>query len=1272
MGSQNAAQPLQYAQAQQPQPAATMVQNPGQGLPGGPASQLNSNTIALLPPSAPTGAGMTVTTGQPFVSTVQQPSSATVAASPTEQKPSSLQILRQQQLEKEREREREKEKEKQQQQQSSSPAQGTFIALVQPTAAMLSGAEPPNTGSSIPFGNSQAATGGNSVSTLETATQGMKPDAIKVEEESMMPPPPPPSHAGVTTRGQESNTAPSLAAAPVARSEEPDVKSESRSATPSSSKAGTSAGPGPSGAAQIFKATYSGVPVFEMICKDVAVMRRRSDSYLNATQILKVADFDKPQRTRILEREVQKGEHEKVQGGYGKYQGTWVPFERGIQLCQEYNVVHLLQPLLDYNTTQASPPLAPKHITAASNRPRKPREPRATGEASSDPTKQRMKPRTKKMKLKGANAQILPKPMGSSMGMESGAGEDGDTSMLATEDDDDGDEDATSTSADDDAEDSDVSMDETMSIVSDQSRTHTRSLSPMGSRREISSDEGSDREMSYSSASTSTSPAGRRRHQRILQDKSPSSLRKRIARPGDELFLGYGENKQRGPRKKRNAQKSNTGDDVEMESGSHLEDNDDHEDDGMDVDDSISFRRDLSPSVRSKASRRSASRTRISDQEDRKSTASSTVATATTSLGTVSRGPYAETLLEYFISDEEALPKVLKDPPADVDFNVVIDDEGHTALHWAAAMAKVDVVKILIQYGADTYKVNTDGQTALMRSVLFSNNYDLKSFPVLLELLQKTIFTIDKEDQTVFHHVANTAGQRGKVHAARYYLECLLEKLAQHPSELASIINVQDRVGDTALTIAARLRVGGKKVVKMLVDAGADLKIRTRVGKNAEEYLLETGQAESTLAPGSSSQHPVHPHAKTGDTTSAASAADGSRLQGATKILQPGSSQQSPNVLSSRRSNPIDSRGPNQTPGPRDAVPGQPLAPPPIALLPPHQMGSKLTTSAGTLYAQLQQANSTWIPTAPAQLPGGAPVAATSQAVIPTVSNLFSRLTQSYERDIFEKDQDILEARNMLHGIQTEIREGHQTIHELKLKTTALGQAEEQIRTLEGLIKQEIHTRQRLRLEELITQEEDVLRKDTEVNGADNGVANGQIGDKALNGNDDVQMNETEPTTTTSAADGSAPIPAEPVNTTTAPPTGAAMESSATNGDPTAATGVPVPGEQVPTSNENPTSTATLPSSDNTPATTTSSTSSSSTKLQSLETEVEELQSKLSQLQQQRKDRVNQIVQLKSTQGKRWYEYQRLIALCCNVSVDQVDDLLDPLLNSLAGKDVEV
>jgi hypothetical protein len=51
------------------------------------------------------------------------------------------------------------------------------------------------------------------------------------------------------------------------------------------------------------------------------VMRRRHDDWINATHILKAAQFDKPARTRILERDVQKDTHEKIQGGYGKYQG---------------------------------------------------------------------------------------------------------------------------------------------------------------------------------------------------------------------------------------------------------------------------------------------------------------------------------------------------------------------------------------------------------------------------------------------------------------------------------------------------------------------------------------------------------------------------------------------------------------------------------------------------------------------------------------------------------------------------------------------------------------------------------------------------------------------------------------------------------------------------------------------------------------------------------------------------------------------------------------
>lgn len=63
-------------------------------------------------------------------------------------------------------------------------------------------------------------------------------------------------------------------------------------------------------------------------------MRRRSDDWINATHILKAVGFDKPARTRILERDVQKlPQFEKIQGGYGKYQGQYPSL---------HNVVYML------------------------------------------------------------------------------------------------------------------------------------------------------------------------------------------------------------------------------------------------------------------------------------------------------------------------------------------------------------------------------------------------------------------------------------------------------------------------------------------------------------------------------------------------------------------------------------------------------------------------------------------------------------------------------------------------------------------------------------------------------------------------------------------------------------------------------------------------------------------------------------------------------------------------------------------------------------------
>ncbi|RKO90364.1 transcription regulator HTH, apses-type DNA-binding domain-containing protein [Blyttiomyces helicus] len=97
-------------------------------------------------------------------------------------------------------------------------------------------------------------------------------------------------------------------------------------------------------------AIYSGIPVYELSSNGVAVMRRKGDSYVNATHILKVAGIEKGRRTKILEREIHSGEHEKIQGGYGKYQGTWIPIYRARELAEEYNLTDALGPLLDIPT----------------------------------------------------------------------------------------------------------------------------------------------------------------------------------------------------------------------------------------------------------------------------------------------------------------------------------------------------------------------------------------------------------------------------------------------------------------------------------------------------------------------------------------------------------------------------------------------------------------------------------------------------------------------------------------------------------------------------------------------------------------------------------------------------------------------------------------------------------------------------------------------------------------------------------------------------------
>ncbi|KAL6947054.1 hypothetical protein ACO0QE_001914 [Hanseniaspora vineae] len=118
---------------------------------------------------------------------------------------------------------------------------------------------------------------------------------------------------------------------------------------------------------QIYSAKYSGVEVYELVHPTGSIMKRKKDNWVNATHILKAANFAKAKRTRILERDVIAHQHEKIQGGFGKYQGTWIPLHLAFQLASKYEVVEDLRPLFEFVQLPGAeaPPQAPKHHHAS-------------------------------------------------------------------------------------------------------------------------------------------------------------------------------------------------------------------------------------------------------------------------------------------------------------------------------------------------------------------------------------------------------------------------------------------------------------------------------------------------------------------------------------------------------------------------------------------------------------------------------------------------------------------------------------------------------------------------------------------------------------------------------------------------------------------------------------------------------------------------------------------------------------------------------------------
>jgi hypothetical protein len=174
-----------------------------------------------------------------------------------------------------------------------------------------------------------------------------------------------------------------------------------------------------------------------------------------------------------------------------------------------------------------------------------------------------------------------------------------------------------------------------------------------------------------------------------------------------------------------------------------------------------------------------------------------------------------------------------------VDYDILLDEQGHTALHLAASMARLQTVEALVSAGADVNRGNYNGETALIRSCLATAAFEHHCFHTIVSHLNKSIRTLDSSRKTILHHIVSTAGIKSRAVAARYYLDQVFYWIAHHHGgDFRSLIDLQDENGDTALNISAR--VGNRSLVRALLDVGANKILPNKLGLRPGDFGVET------------------------------------------------------------------------------------------------------------------------------------------------------------------------------------------------------------------------------------------------------------------------------------------------------------------------------------------------------------------------------------------------------------------------------------------------
>lgn len=499
-------------------------------------------------------------------------------------------------------------------------------------------------------------------------------------------------------------------------------------------------------------ATNAQIEVYECCVGESPIMRRCKDDWVNATQILKLCNFPKAKRTKILEKGVQQGLHEKVQGGYGRFQGTWIPLPDARRLADEYGITADVVPVLYIDLDDPSVII-----------PKKSKPPSSFSSANKDGT-----PVKRKYVKKPKKDNLTPKKMKF----------DDNLPPQAV-----------------------FTQDYPPSMANGDAQMHSnRGMQmqqiAMGSQQmQLSHLPATFQQQEFHSTSTNQRTpmegfpefTNYQMQMPNYQQQQPQQRIMLLVREESKSY-GYGGAIDNMAKQQMMYQQQH----LKVGSASTNDTNWSQEEHTRDSDTSVS-------STEFKNGK-------ISLEED---------------------NSHPAQLLRFFSEEKAPIPYFLYNPPADFNINEAIDDEGHTALHWAASIGNLNLVHLLLSKGANPLVVSNYGLNPLSKSISFNNCHDLKNFPQIIEALEACLINTDINGRTPLHYLCQFSKVGTKLPALTYYLGIIFNKLvfmtesnkASGVNLMKNVIDHQDVNGDTCLHIAARSRCN--EFVKFFLSNGA-------------------------------------------------------------------------------------------------------------------------------------------------------------------------------------------------------------------------------------------------------------------------------------------------------------------------------------------------------------------------------------------------------------------------------------------------------------------